>query len=131
MGFVGHDEPAERSTHVTVPDLAYRSRLRRRIPGRHRFIQLKTGELIPANRATADVLAPCRRDDAHDIRSFGSGCAPEQVDEFNALFGHLGVKYDPQTGDAIYDDRPAKLRVLRERGYVDNDEIRGGANIPR
>ena len=131
MGFVGHDEPAERRTHVSVPKLRYRSRPKGRIPGRQRFIQLKTGQLIPAKLATPDVLARYRRDDAHDIRSFGSGCAPEQVDEFNALFGHMGVRYERQTGDAIYDDRDAKLNVLRERGYVDNDEIRGGANIPR
>lgn len=128
MHFLGHDEPAERRTLVTVPKLVYvRRRRRRPRPGRY---VMHAGELthvndLPSRRAVA------RKDDAHDIRSFGSGCAPEQVDEFNGLFGHLGVKYDPQTGDAIYDDRPAKLRVLRERGYVDNDEIRGGANIPR
>ena len=125
---IGHDEPAERTTHISVPKLAYRSKAARRPrPGRY---VMHAGKLVhvkdlPSRRAVA------RKDDAHDIRSFGSGCAPEQVDEFNALFGHLGVNYERQTGDAIYDDRPAKLRVLRERGYVDNDEIRGGANIPR
>jgi hypothetical protein len=71
-----------------------------------------------------DPGAPtARRSDAKDFRSTSSGCHPEQVQEFNRRFGMHGVRYEEGTGDAIYEDRAAKRRVLKARGIVDYGEL--------
>lgn len=61
-----------------------------------------------------------------NIRSTASGVAVSQVAEATRRFGHLGVKFDPATGDAIYADRQAKLRVMKARGIHDRQETQGG-----
>jgi hypothetical protein len=66
-----------------------------------------------------------REHDNGDIRSLASGVHPDQIPEAEARFGRLGVTFDRRTGDAIYESRRAKLRVLKARGYHDNDEVRG------
>lgn len=66
-----------------------------------------------------------RKHDSRNFRSFCSGVAPAQAAEMTKEFGHLGVKYDPVSGDAIYKDRNAKIRVLNARGYHDMQEVRG------
>lgn len=83
---------------------------------------LRDGVLVPIHLADMTGL---RLHDATNIRSVSTGVAPEQVPEMNARFGDLGVKFHPRTGDAIYKDRQAKLRVLKRRGFIDNDEVRG------
>lgn len=86
-------------------------------PGRYKLVG---GDAVPVGQAAA-----VRKHDSKRIRSVASGCAVEQVPEFNRLFGHMGVHYDPTNGDAIYNDRNAKLRVLKAREYHDNHEVRG------
>ena len=65
-----------------------------------------------------------RKADSKNFRSLCSGCHPDQVPEFNKLFGHMGVRYDSETGYATYKDRRSKLRVLHKRGLCDLDETR-------
>lgn len=80
---------------------------------------LRGGKLVKAR------AADLREADNCNIESLASGCHPSQVKEFNRKFGHMGVKFHPKTGNAIYKDRRSKLRVLKARGYHDRDEVRG------
>ena len=79
---------------------------------------------------TEAALPRLRKPDSKNIRSFASGINPDQIPEFERDFGHLGVRYDPDTGDAIYKDRQSKLAVLEARGFIDRDEVRGGKSRP-
>jgi hypothetical protein len=83
----------------------------------------KTGKL----RLVDPVLdaEALRQADSRNIRSVASGIHPDQIPEFEQRFGGLGVKYDRESGDAIYADRASKLRVLKARQYHDRDEVRG------
>jgi len=60
-------------------------------------------------------LPDIRKRDSHGFRLPNHGCAPEQVPEWKAEFGHLGVDFDPATGDAIFDSRAAVRRFLKAR----------------
>lgn len=94
---------------------------KKRRAGRGTFV-MRNGELV---QVAGDDLAVRRKRDSKKIVSMATGCHPEQAAEFNREFGHLGVKFDARTGDAVYEDRAAKLRVLKARGFYDRDEVRG------
>jgi len=90
----------------------------------HGRLVLVDGKLVPL----ATVARRLRKRDATQIASENSGCLPRQAAEFNRRFGHMGVKFvqtEPNWCSAVYEDRNAKLRVLKHRGYHDRDEIRG------
>jgi putative FmdB family regulatory protein len=63
-----------------------------------------------------------------EIRSVAAGVMPAQAagaQKALAARGVEGVRFDPSTGDAIFADRPSRLRALRVMGLHDKDEIRG------
>lgn len=63
-----------------------------------------------------------------EIRSISAGVMPHQAKHATrslAQRGIDGVRFDTRTGDAIFRDRPTKLKALRTMGLYDKDEIRG------
>ena len=90
-------------------------------PGRY---VLHKGKLVNV----AEIGKALRKRDATQIKSENSGCLPRQIADFNRRFGHLGVKYvktEENWASAVYEDRAARLRVLKHRGMYDKDEVRG------
>ena len=63
-----------------------------------------------------------------EIRSVAAGVMPEQAGQAQkalAARGIDGVRFDPSTGDAVFRDRPSRLRALKAMGLHDRDEVRG------
>ena len=63
-----------------------------------------------------------------EIRSVAAGVMPEQAASAERALearGVEGVRFDRRTGDAIFRDRPSRLRALKAMGLHDKDEIRG------
>jgi putative FmdB family regulatory protein len=63
-----------------------------------------------------------------EIRSVSAGVMPEQAASATAACarrGLDGVRFDARTGDAIFRDRPSRLRALKAMGLHDRNEIRG------
>ena len=63
-----------------------------------------------------------------EIRSVAAGVMPNQaagVQRALEARGVEGVRFDLATGDAVFADRPSRLRALRVMGLHDKDEIRG------
>jgi hypothetical protein len=63
-----------------------------------------------------------------EIRSVAAGVMPEQAAAATASCarrGLDGVRFDPASGDAVFRDRPSRLRALKAMGLHDRDEIRG------
>lgn len=63
-----------------------------------------------------------------ELRSVSAGVMPEQAAAAERDFarrGIDGVRFDRATGDAIFRDRPTKLRAIKAMGLHDKNEIRG------
>ena len=63
-----------------------------------------------------------------ELRSVSAGVMPEQAASAERGFarrGIDGVRFDRSTGDAIFRDRPTKLRAIKAMGLHDKNEIRG------
>ena len=91
---------------------------RKRRPGRVTMV-MRDGHLVEGH---------ARKADNKSFASESLGCGVGQVAEFNRTFGGKGVKFDPE-GRAIFKDRHAKLSHMRERGFIDHDEVRSGRNV--
>jgi len=61
-----------------------------------------------------------------EIVSVNAGVGVKQVKEAEKLFGHMGVKFDPATGNAICPDRRTYLKYIHARGLSNKDEVCGG-----
>jgi len=90
----------------------------------------KCGKVTPKGETCPRCGAPpvrCheRAAETGELVSFGSAISPEQVPEFQRQFGPMGVRYDAKTGNAHYENRRAKLRVLKARGFHDREEVCG------
>jgi len=68
---------------------------------------------------------PAKAHDSVNVESVACAINPCQADEWNAKYGHLGVKWDKRDGFAHFKDRPSKLRVLKALNLFDRDEVRG------
>lgn len=82
---------------------------------------VRGGKFQPAQTGDEGLL---QRDNS-SIRCPPTGVAPDQAAQANQAFGHLGVKFDPASGDAVYKDRRSRIRVNKLRGFYDRNEIRG------
>jgi len=68
------------------------------------------------------------REAASEIRSVAAGVMPSQAAHAEAALaarGVDGVRFDRRTGDAVFRDRPSRLRALRAMRLHDKDEVRG------
>jgi len=96
----------------------------------HYVWDAEAGELRHVNDLTAEQLhaarANARKRDSKQFVSNALGCHPDQVGEFNRRFGCIdGVRYLPG-GKCRLRDRKAKLALMKARGMIDHDEVRGG-----
>lgn len=80
----------------------------------------------PAGRTRIGGPAVVRKADNVHFRSVALGCAVKQIPQFTRRYGDLGIRFDPTNGDAILPSRPAKLQMMKRRGMMDHDEVRGG-----
>jgi len=81
-----------------------------------------------ARRSYAAECGVRRREACDEIRSVAAGVMPEQAASATAACarrGLDGVRFDAATGDAVFRDRPSRLRALKAMGLHDRDEIRG------
>lgn len=76
-----------------------------------------------AGRAGCPRIAACG-----EIRSVAAGVMPHQAVAAQRAADARGldsVRFDRATGDAIFRDRPSRLRALKAMGLHDRDEVRG------
>lgn len=81
------------------------------------------GRAGSAGHARRPRLAGCA-----EIRSVAAGVMPQQAAAAQRAAdarGLDGVRFDRVTGDAIFRDRPSRLRALKAMGLHDKNEIRG------
>ena len=92
---------------------ARRKRIGKRIPAkaRQRYRVEKDGSLIPGI---------VRKNDAKNLKSFQLGCLPGQQAERIKWFddnGVRGVKFHPETAEAIWPDRQTQIKAAKLSGY--------------
>ena len=76
----------------------------------------------------AETRALMRKRDSKNIESESMGCTVKQVEDFRRRFGDEGIDFvqkGPHKCVARLADRAAKFRLMRKRGMVDFDEVRG------
>ena len=83
---------------------------------------------LPADRSYRAEAGGARAASCGEIRSESAGVMPEQACDAERKFaaaGIDGVRFDRATGEAIFRDRPTKLRAIKAMGLHDKNEIRG------
>ena len=81
-----------------------------------------------AERSYSAEAGRARPASVGELRSVSAGVMPEQAVAAERGFakrGIDGVRFDRSTGDAIFRDRPTKLRAIKAMGLHDKNEIRG------
>ncbi len=76
---------------------------------------------------SAEASRP-RAAECGEIRSLAAGVMPQQASAAEQQLharGIGGVRFDPRTGDALFANRPARLKAIKAMGLRDRDEIRG------
>jgi hypothetical protein len=84
--------------------------------------------LAASGSAASGSPKTARRAACGEIRSLSAGVMPHQAAAATRACsrrGLDGVRFDPASGEAIFRDRPSRLRALKAMGLFDKNEIRG------